>query len=64
MSSPPVAVLTANRNWSLSIVLYPSGPHLELVECIEGQGGRLSYSEPLANLERAAQILKENNPDA
>lgn len=59
---PPVAVLSASRNWSLSIVLYPSGPHLELVEVVEGCGARMSYSERLDNLALVAGKLKEDNP--
>ena len=64
MSSPPVAVLASSRDWSISIVLYPSGPHIELVECIEGHGGRLAYSERLSNLDLAVAKLREDNPDA
>jgi hypothetical protein len=64
MSGPPVAVLASSRDWSISIVLYPSGPCLELVECIEGQGAKLAYSERLANLDLVAKKLKEDNPDA
>ena len=49
--SPPVAVLSATRNWSLSIVLYPSGPCLELVEVVDGCGARIAHSARLDNLD-------------
>lgn len=61
---PPVAVLASHRDWSLSITLYPSGPCMELVECIEGKGARLAWSEPMANIERAVLRLKQENGDA
>lgn len=55
---PPVAVLASSRDWSLSIVLYPSGPCLELVEVVEDQVSRVSYSEAVANLVLAGEVLK------
>jgi hypothetical protein len=60
-SGPPVAVLASNRDWSVSIVLYPSGPHLEVVEVVEECGARLSYSERLDNINLIAKKLKEDN---
>ena len=60
-TSPPVVVLSASRNWSISIVLYPSGPCLELVEVVEECGARLAYSERLDNLQLVAKKLKEDN---
>jgi hypothetical protein len=44
-------------------VLYPSGPHLELVEAVEGCGARMAYSERLDNLDLVAKKLKEDNPE-
>lgn len=55
---PPVAVLASSRDWSLAIVLYPSGPCLEMVE-VYGTHARMVYSERLSNLDRIAEVLKE-----
>ena len=58
-AGPPVAVLASCPDWSLSIVLYPSGPCLEMVQTIlDGSGSRTVYSEPLANLVRVIEALK------
>jgi hypothetical protein len=59
--SPPVAVLASSRDWSISIVLYPSGPYLELVEVVPECGARISYSESLGNLDLVVKKLKEDN---
>ena len=59
--SPPVAVLASSRDWSISIVLYPSGPCLELVEAVPECGARIAYSERLGNLDLIAKKLKEDN---
>lgn len=55
---PPVALMASGRTWSLSIVIYPSGPYLELIEIVDGVN-RLVYSEGLGNLALAAKVLKE-----
>lgn len=63
--TPPMARLAARPGkWTLSIVLYPSGPYLEIVEHRGESPDGLVYCEQLANINRAAEVLKERNPDA
>jgi hypothetical protein len=59
IGGPPVLTLSASRNWSLDIVIYPSGFFLELVELVPECGAKLVYSERLDNLIVAAQKLRE-----
>lgn len=60
-SGPPVAVLASGSYWSLSIVLYPSGPCLELIEVVDGGGSRLAYSESVRNLVLAGEVPGERS---
>jgi hypothetical protein len=55
MNGPPIHVLAEGVGWSLSIVKYPSGPCLELVDTEEN---RLAYSERLEDINKKAQSMK------
>ena len=62
--SLPIAKLAEHAGkWTLSIVLYPSGPSLEIVD-ESGEFHRIVYGDQLANINLAAEALKKENPDA